>query len=147
MLYLADNCGEIVYDRLLIEYLFRRGFAITLAVKDGPIINDALLEDALTAGLDRFARIISNGSRCPGTVLDQCSLEFRQLFASADVVISKGQGNFESLSDIDREVFFLLMLKCRVAASHMAELAAVARENLPGQGEMVVYCSNMNHNR
>lgn len=147
VLYLADNCGEIVYDRLLVEYLFRRGFTITLAVKDGPIINDALLEDALTAGLDRFARIISNGSRCPGTVLDQCSPQFRQMFASADVVISKGQGNFESLSDTDREVFFLLMLKCRVAARHMAELAAIDRENLPGQGEMVVYCSNMNHKR
>ncbi len=141
VLYLADNSGEIVYDSLLIEYLFRRGFAITIAVKDGPIINDALLEDALAAGLDRFGRIISNGSRCPGTVLDQCSAEFRQIFASADVVISKGQGNFESLSEVDREIFFLLMLKCRVAARHMAELAGVDAANLPGQGEMAVYCS------
>ena len=140
VLYLTDNSGEIVYDSLLIEYLFRRGFAIIIAVKDGPIINDALLEDALAAGLDRFGRIISNGSRCPGTVLDQCSVEFRQIFASADLVISKGQGNFESLSEVDREIFFLLMLKCGVAARHMAELAGVDAANLPGQGEMAVFC-------
>ncbi len=141
LLYLTDNSGEIVYDILLIEYLFRRGFCIIIAVKDGPIINDALLEDALAAGLDRFGRIISNGSRCPGTVLDQCSVEFRQIFASADLVISKGQGNFESLSEVDREIFFLLMLKCGVAARHMAELAGVDVVHLPGQGEMAVYCS------
>ena len=142
VLYLADNSGEIVYDTLLVEYLFERGFAIIIAVKDGPIINDALLEDALAAGLDRFGRIISNGSRCPGTVLDQCSAEFRQIFASADLVISKGQGNFESLSEVDREIFFLLMLKCAVAAGHMAKLAGVDAANLPGQGEMAVFCSN-----
>lgn len=141
VLYLADNSGEIVYDRLLVEYLFQHGLVITIAVKDGPIINDALLEDALAAGLDRFGRIISNGSRCPGTVLDQCSAEFRQIFASADLVISKGQGNFESLSEVDREIFFLLMLKCGVAARHMAELAGVDAANLPGLGEMAVYCS------
>ncbi len=140
-LYLADNSGEIVYDSLLIEYLFRQGFAITIAVKDGPIINDALLEDALAAGLDRFGRIISNGTRCPGTVLDHCSAEFRQIFSSADLVISKGQGNFESLSEVDREIFFLLMLKCAVAARHMAELSGVDAANLPGLNEMVVYCS------
>jgi damage-control phosphatase, subfamily I len=142
VLYLIDNSGEIVYDKLLIEYLFRCGFAIIIAVKDGPIINDALAEDALAAGLDRFGRIISNGSRCPGTVLDQCSIEFNKIFASADLVISKGQGNFESLSEVDREIFFLLMLKCAVAARHMAELAGVDAATLPGQGEMAVFCSN-----
>lgn len=141
VLYLCDNSGEIVYDTLLVEHLFKRGFAITIAVKDGPIINDALLEDALVAGLDRFGRIISNGSRCPGTVLDQCSAEFRRIFASADLVISKGQGNFESLSEVDREIFFLLVLKCSVAAGRMAELAGVEAVNLPGLGEMAVYCS------
>jgi damage-control phosphatase, subfamily I len=142
VLYLTDNSGEIVYDGLLIEYLFRHGFTVTIAVKDGPIINDALREDALAAGLDRFGRIISNGSRCPGTVLDQCSAEFRHIFASADLVVSKGQGNFESLSEVGRDIVFLLMLKCAAAARHMAELAGVDAANLPGQGEMVVYCSN-----
>jgi uncharacterized protein with ATP-grasp and redox domains len=139
ILYLADNCGEIVYDSLLVEYLARRGFALTVAVKDGPIINDALLEDALAAGLDRYARVISNGSRCPGTVLADCSPEFRQEFASADLVIAKGQGNFESLSEADREIFFLLTVKCPVAARHLAELAAVDPASLPGKGEMAVF--------
>ena len=141
VLYLADNSGEIVYDRLLVQYLFERGLKITLAVKDGPIINDALLEDALTAGLDRFARIISNGSRCPGTVLPRCSEEFRRIFATADLVISKGQGNFESLSEESREIFFLLMIKCGVAAKHIAELTGIDAEYLSGKGEMAVYFS------
>lgn len=144
ILYLADNCGEIVYDRLLIECLFRRGFSLTVAVKDGPIINDALREDALVAGLDRYARIISNGSRCPGTVLTDCSPEFRQIFATANLIIAKGQGNFESLSEVDREIYFLLTVKCPVAARHMAKLAGMNGACLPGKGEMAVFHSAQN---
>ena len=141
VLYLADNSGEIVYDQLLVQYLFERGYKITLAVKDGPIINDALREDALAAGLDRFARIISNGSRCPGTVLPRCSEEFRRIFATSDLVISKGQGNFESLSEESREIFFLLMIKCGVAAKRLAELTGINAEHFSGRGEMAIYCS------
>jgi len=144
ILYLADNCGEIVYDSLLIEYLFRRGFTLTVAVKDGPIINDALREDAIVAGLDRYARIISNGSRCPGTVLVDCSPEFRQVFATADLIIAKGQGNFESLSEVEREIYFLLTVKCPVAARHMAKLAGMDEACLPGKGEMAVFYSAQN---
>ena len=147
VLYLADNSGEIVYDSLLIDYFSRQGLEIIVAVKDGPIINDALIEDARVAGLDRFGRIISNGSRCPGTVLSKCSAEFCQIFASADLVISKGQGNFESLSEVDREIFFLLLVKCAVAGRHMAERAGVNAAKLPGHGEMVVYCPAMNTSR
>lgn len=139
VLYLADNSGEIVYDSLLIDYLFRQGLAVTVAVKDGPIINDALAEDALFAGLGRYARILSNGSRCPGTVLERCSPEFLEVFRNADLIIAKGQGNFESLSEVEREVFFLLTLKCAVAAGHMAELAGIDRARLPGKGEMAVF--------
>jgi len=141
ILYLTDNCGEIVYDSLLVEYLHKRGFDITIAVKDGPIINDALLEDALIAGLDRYARIITNGGRFPGTELGGCSPQFLDQFQNADLVIAKGQGNFESLSEVDREVFFLLTIKCAVAAEHMAELSGVHVEKLPGKGEMAVYYS------
>lgn len=141
VLYLADNCGEIVYDRLLIAHLAARGLRICVAVKDGPIINDALLADALEAGLDRHARIISNGSCCPGTVLSRCSSEFRGLFEAAELVIAKGQGNFESLTECGREVFFLLLLKCPLAAAHMAELVGCLPSALPGRGEMAVYCS------
>ncbi len=142
ILYLTDNCGEIIYDSLLVEYLYQRGFDITIAVKDGPIINDALLEDAIDAGLDRFARIITNGGRFPGTELEECSPEFLDVFNAADLVISKGQGNFESLSEVDRDIFFLLTIKCAVAARHMAKLSGVSWERLRGQGEMVVYYSN-----
>lgn len=141
VLYLADNCGEIVYDRLLVAHLASRGLAVTVAVKDGPIINDALVEDAQAAGLDRFAALVSNGSRCPGTVLERCSPQFRRLFDSAELVLAKGQGNFESLSQPGREVFFLLLLKCRVAAVHMATLLGRHPDDLPGRGEMAVYCS------
>jgi hypothetical protein len=147
VLYLADNSGEIVYDLLLIEYLFRHGLDVTVAVKDGPIINDALMADALAAGLDSFSRIISNGTRCPGTVLAECSRQFLEVFAAADLVISKGQGNFESLSEVDREIFFLLTLKCPVAARHMAEQAGVDATRLPGKGEMAVYFSATNNRR
>jgi uncharacterized protein with ATP-grasp and redox domains len=141
VLYLADNCGEIVYDSLLVEYLHQRGFDITIAVKDGPIINDALLEDALVAGLDRFGRIITNGGRFPGTELEECSSQFVEIFNAADLVIAKGQGNFESLSEVARDVFFLLTIKCTVAAQHMAELSGVDADRLRGKGEMAVYYS------
>ncbi|NOR25283.1 MAG: DUF89 family protein [Desulforhopalus sp.] len=141
VLYLTDNCGEIIFDSLLVEYLHRRGFDITIAVKDGPIINDALLEDALAAGLDKYGRIITNGGRFPGTELGECSRQFLGFFNAADMVIAKGQGNFESLSEVDREVFFLLTIKCAVAAQHMAELSGVNPDQLTGKGEMAVYYS------
>jgi uncharacterized protein with ATP-grasp and redox domains len=141
VLYLADNCGEIVYDSLLVECLYEYGFDITVVVKEGPIINDALLEDAFTAGLDKFARIMTNGTRCPGTVLSLCSPTFQRHFEDADLIISKGQGNFESLSEVDKEIVFLLTVKCAVAAKHLAELSGTDFERLPGKGEMAVYCS------
>lgn len=145
ILYLADNCGEIVYDTLLVEYLYRRGFVLTIAVKDGPIINDALTEDALEAGLDKYGQIITNGGRYPGTELAHCSLQFLECFQAADLVIAKGQGNFESLSEVDRDIFFLLTIKCPVAAQHMTELAGLAAKNLKGKGEMAVYYSGNNN--
>jgi uncharacterized protein with ATP-grasp and redox domains len=141
ILYLADNCGEIVYDALLVEYLQGCGFDVTVAVKEGPIINDALVEDALAAGLDKFGRIITNGGRYPGTELTKCSPQFLEYFKAADLVIAKGQGNFESLSEVDRDIFFLLTIKCSVAAQHMAELTGVVPEKLKGTGEMAVYYS------
>lgn len=144
LLYLTDNCGEIVYDSLLIENLYRRGLEIVIAVKDGPIINDALVEDALFAGLDKYGRIITNGCRYPGTELDECSAQFLDIFNSTDLVIAKGQGNFESLSEVDRPIFFLLTLKCPVAARHMSALNGLSADKLAGKGEMAVYYSGKN---
>lgn len=140
VLYLADNCGEIVYDSLVIEILARRGIAVTVAVKAGPIINDALTEDAYAAGLDAFATIMTNGASCPGTPLRSCSEEFLREFEEADLVISKGQGNFETLSEVDREIFFLLTVKCKVVGKHIADLSGCSQV-LSGNGEMIVYHS------
>jgi hypothetical protein len=141
VLYLADNCGEIVYDQLVLECLQERGLDLTVAVRGGPIINDASLEDALECGLDRYARLIDSGVACPGTSLDHCSDELLGHFHRADLVISKGQGNFETLSEVHRDIFFLLMVKCRVAARHLAGLTGIDQRRLPGEGEMVVYYS------
>lgn len=119
ILYLADNAGELAFDRLLIEQL--PVGAVTVAVKGGPALNDALREDALAVGIDQVATVIDNGTRIPGTWLAETSAEFRARFDSADVVISKGQGNFETLNDAPREVFFLLKVKCAMVSRHVAE--------------------------
>jgi uncharacterized protein with ATP-grasp and redox domains len=115
ILYLCDNAGEIVFDRLLIEQLPRH--KVTCAVRGAPAINDATMDDANESGLTELVAVISNGSDAPGTVLSECSEEFRRAFDSADLVIAKGQGNFETLSDIcNRWIFFLLQTKCPVIA-------------------------------
>jgi len=116
ILYLADNAGEIVLDRLLIERL--PPGAVTVAVRSGPVINDALRADAEQAGLNEVAAVIESGVAMPGTPLDLCSADLRERFRSADLVISKGQGNFETLSEAPRAVWFLLMIKCEVVARH-----------------------------
>ncbi|NJE00688.1 damage-control phosphatase [Thermococcus sp. JdF3] len=115
LLYLTDNCGEVYFDRLLLKFIRGRfpGLRIYVAAKDGPIINDATVGDLLEAGFDEFAGVVSTGSRLPGTPLEYASEEFRRIFNAADVIIAKGQANFETLSDLgDSRVFFLLKAKC-----------------------------------
>jgi uncharacterized protein with ATP-grasp and redox domains len=138
VLYLCDNAGEIVYDRLLIEQIAKTGCQVCAVVKAGPIINDATASDAGEAGLGEFGGMIDNGAICPGTPLSLCSPEFLHRFQNAVLVIAKGQGNFESLSECGREVFFLLTVKCPVVGGHLAELAGLPRV-LSGQGEMAVF--------
>ncbi|MBD3178969.1 MAG: DUF89 family protein [Candidatus Latescibacteria bacterium] len=118
ILYLADNAGETVFDRVLIEEMKSMGEEkeIIYAVKERPIINDAVMEDALFCGLDKAARVISSGSDVPGTVLDFCSDEFLEIFREADLIISKGQGNFEALSGVSAPVYYLFLVKCPVIA-------------------------------
>jgi len=116
ILFLADNAGEIVVDRLLIERLPMG--RVTVAVRGRPVLNDATREDAAAAGLDPLARVIDNGSDAPGTLLDDCSPQFRQAFAAADVIVAKGQGNYESLSDVPADIFFLFKVKCPLVAVH-----------------------------
>jgi uncharacterized protein with ATP-grasp and redox domains len=117
ILYLADNAGEIVFDRLLIEQLDPA--RVTLAVRGGPVINDAIRADAEAAGLQHMVPIIDNGSDAPGTLLNDCSREFRHQFAAADMIIAKGHGNYESLSQETTNIFFLLKAKCPVIAGHI----------------------------
>jgi len=114
ILYLADNAGEVVFDRILIEQIKRMGEdkQIIYAVKEKPVINDALKRDAKDCGIGKVARIVSSGSDAPGTVLSLCSKDFLSMYREADMVISKGQGNFEALSKTKRPVFFLFMAKC-----------------------------------
>ena len=114
ILYLADNAGEIVFDHLLIEQMPID--KITVVVKGSPVINDATMEDANLIGLSRIVEVIDNGSDGPGTILDTCSKDFLDHFEKADLVISKGQGNYETLSGIDKNIFFLLKAKCPVIA-------------------------------
>ena len=114
ILYLADNAGEIVFDRLLIEQL--PAGKVTVAVKGFPAINDATLADAEAAGIHEVAEVIENGSDAPGTILDDCSESFRDRFDQADLVIAKGQGNYETLSEVDKDIYFLLKAKCPVIA-------------------------------
>lgn len=117
ILYLGDNAGEIVFDRLLIEQMPRE--KVTFVVRGGPILNDALTEDAEMVGLTGLVEVIDNGFDAPGTIMEACSADFRRRFAEAGLVIAKGQGNFESLSEPGREVFFLLRPKCAVLAQHL----------------------------
>jgi uncharacterized protein with ATP-grasp and redox domains len=117
ILYLADNAGEIVFDRLLIEQL---GPArVTLVVRGSPVINDATPVDAQTVGLHKIVEVVDNGSDAPGTVLHDCSEEFRRRFREADLIIAKGQGNFETLSDEPGRLYFLFKVKCSAVASHL----------------------------
>ena len=83
-------------------------------VKDKPVLNDALYEDAKVSGLCGLAEIVSSGSDAPGTVLKFCSKEFIKTYRAADMIISKGQGNYEALSNANREIFFLFIAKCPV---------------------------------
>lgn len=117
LLYIGDNCGEIVFDKLFIETLLSQfpKLEIAFAVRGVPVLNDVTLEDARSTGMEQTVRIISNGDDAPGTRLENVSDEFREFYEKADVIISKGQGNLETLNDAeDKAIFFLFMAKCPV---------------------------------
>jgi hypothetical protein len=117
IIYLADNAGEVVFDRLLIEELTEKlGKQVIYVVRDKPVINDALMEDAIFCGINKVAKVISSGSDAPGTILKHCSSEFIELYQNAELIISKGQGNYESLSEENKLIFFLFRAKCPLIA-------------------------------
>jgi len=117
VLFLADNAGEIVFDRPLLEEIGEE--KVTVAVRGAPVINDATVDDAERSGISERFRVISNGSDTPGTWLSDCSQEFIRQFVEADLVIAKGQGNYESLGDQPRTVFFLFLTKCSAVAERL----------------------------
>ena len=119
ILYLTDNAGEIFFDRLLIEQL--PAGKVEVCVRGSPVLNDATLADAQAAGIPGIAPVFDNGSDAPGTILDDCSADFRARFARADLIIAKGQGNFETLSETHRPVFFLFTVKCPLVAARVGE--------------------------
>jgi uncharacterized protein with ATP-grasp and redox domains len=113
VLYIGDNAGESVLDRILIEELNK---PVRYIVRSAPIINDVTYTDAVQAGLDKVATLMASGTDAPGTVMEICSPEFRETFSRSKMVISKGQGNFEALSETSAPVFFLLIAKCKIIA-------------------------------
>ncbi|MHB8124564.1 MAG: damage-control phosphatase ARMT1 family protein [Desulfitobacteriaceae bacterium] len=122
ILIIGDNSGEIVFDRLLVEQLRAKNKEIIYAVKGGPILNDATLEDALIIGMAEIAEVITNGNNYIGTILERCSPEFCSAFLESDVIISKGQGNYETLEsspEAGEKTFFLLRAKCPAVAKKL----------------------------
>jgi uncharacterized protein with ATP-grasp and redox domains len=113
VLYLADNAGETVFDRVLIEAL---PVPVRYAVKAGPVLNDATREEAIAAGVHEVAEIIDTGCDAMGALLGLCSPGFRECFDRARLIIAKGQANHETLSGVDAPICFMLQAKCSVIA-------------------------------
>jgi uncharacterized protein with ATP-grasp and redox domains len=120
ILYIADNAGEVVFDRIFIEEIPDYRNRVTFAVKGHPVINDATMKDADETGITDTIRVIDNGSDAPGTILETCKESFQREFSESDLIISKGQGNYESLSDCGKTCCFLLKAKCPIIAGHFS---------------------------
>lgn len=116
VMYIGDNAGEICFDRVLVEELNRMGKKVYFITREEPIINDITLEDAYFCKLHEIAKVMSSGSTAPGTIIKHTKKEFRELFHRIPMIIAKGQGNYETLSDEKRPIFFLLKVKCGVVA-------------------------------
>ncbi len=118
ILFLGDNSGEIVMDKLFLETISHAN--VYYAVRGNPILNDATVDDAEYVKIKNYAKVIENGNSAPSTILHQCSDDFLDIYNKADIIISKGQGNFEGLyNSTNDKIFFLLMVKCDVIAKHL----------------------------
>lgn len=113
ILYLGDNCGEVVLDKLFLETIQHPN--VVFSVRERAILNDVTLKEAEEVGIPQVAKLVSNGDHAPSTLLHRVSPEFKTMYDSADLIISKGMGNYEGLMDQnDPRLFFLLMIKCPV---------------------------------
>jgi uncharacterized protein with ATP-grasp and redox domains len=117
VLYIGDNCGEIVFDKLFIQTINHPN--IYFGVRGGVVINDITKADAEMVGIGEYARIITTGDDSPGAVWETCSDEFKTIFKQSDVVIAKGQGNLEGLIDVKHNIYFLFVVKCNLIASRV----------------------------
>jgi|Deesub1362A_J573_1020465.scaffolds.fasta_scaffold00890_4 hypothetical protein len=116
ILYLLDNAGEAVFDRILIETLIASGKKVTTVVKGSPVINDCTMDDAIQTGIAELTEVIENGSDAVGTILETTHEDFRKRYHHAELIISKGQGNFETLLQENKKIFFLFQSKCDVVS-------------------------------
>ena len=114
ILYIGDNFEEALFDKILLKQLLPK--KIVFAVRSKPVLNDITLADAKQLGINELCDIIESGSKITGTNLAQCTSEFKELFENSDLVISKGQGNFETLMNEDRPIYFLFKVKCEAIA-------------------------------
>jgi uncharacterized protein with ATP-grasp and redox domains len=119
ILFIGDNAGEIVFDMIFIEMLnekYKKEGKITYSVRGGYTLNDCTMEDAILVGINNVVKVITTGIDMPNAHLPLCSEEFVNAYREADLVISKGQGNLEALIDEEKNIFFLLKIKCQVMA-------------------------------
>ncbi|HPN84915.1 MAG TPA: ARMT1-like domain-containing protein, partial [Victivallales bacterium] len=116
ILYVADNAGELVFDRLLIEMFPEK---ITLAVRGGEILNDVTRKEVKTSCIPESVKVVDTGDNVPGVIIEDCSSEFKDHFYAADIIIAKGQGNYETLDETDRPIFFLFKAKCAIVARNL----------------------------
>jgi len=121
--YLTDNCGEIVLDKLLIKQILKNNsnVKINVIVRGKPVLNDCIIEDAKQVRLDKVVDIIGNGSAVAGTVLDKISPDAKKIIDNADVIISKGQGNFETLHHCGKNIYYIFLCKCKLFAERFGQ--------------------------
>jgi len=122
LLVIGDNCGEVLFDKFFMEEIlkFRPQIKIFYATRSSPIINDVVIQDAKRVGVDRVAKVISTGCDYPGVVLTNTSKYFRKIYKQTNLIISKGQGNFESISDKRKDIFYLFKIKCTTVSEFLS---------------------------
>ena len=118
IVYLTDNCGEIVLDKLLIKQILRinKNVNINAVVRGKPVLNDCTNLDAIQVGLDKIVKVVDNGTGVPGTILGRIPPKVKSLIDNADLIISKGQGNFETLHHCGKNIYYLFLCKCKLFA-------------------------------
>lgn len=118
LVFITDNCGEVALDKLFMSKIkkYYPHIDLQIIVRGAPVLNDATIEDALQIGLDKIANVTSNGSNVAGTCIDKISAEAKQIIDSADVIIAKGQGNFETMRYCQRNVYYMFLCKCQLFA-------------------------------